>query len=168
MQDSENNNKKEYVSGRRRRFLWGMLALVLFGAILYSASIVGDYAEENDIENLDEAKDYFVTVLKKDIAIFPEGEAPEEEKENAEKEEKSINLLKAPLLLNCSVEDGKAIVKEPFEVAKNKVTDAVFELGSHGKTLYSLGFSSKENNVFCRGTLKEGEKKIFVYYCEKI
>ena len=168
MQDNENNNKKEYVSGRRRRFLWGMLALVLFGAILYSASIVGNYAEKNDIENFDEAKDYFVTVLKKDIAIFPEGETPEDEKNDAEKEEKSENLLKAPLLLNCSVEEGKALVKEPFEVAKNKVTNAVFELGNHGNTLYSMDFSSKENKVFCRGTMKEGEKKIFVYYCEKI
>ena len=168
MQDNENNNKKEYVSGRRRRFLWGALALVLFGAILYSASIVGNYAEKNDIENFDEAKDYFVTVLKKDIAIFPESETPEDEKNDAEKEEKSANLLKAPLLLNCSVEEGKAIVKEPFEVAKNKVTDAVFELNNHGNTLYSLNFSSKENAVFCRGTMKEGEKKIFVYYCEKI
>lgn len=164
----ENNSKNDYLSGRRRRFLWGTFALVLFGVILYFASVAGDYAEENDIENLDEAKDYFVGVLKNDIAIFPEGEASEEEKENAEKEEKSANLLKAPLLLNCSVEDGKALVKEPFEVARNKVTDAVFELGNHGNTLYSLNFSSKENNVFCRGTLKEGEKKIFVYYCEKI
>ena len=168
MQDNGNNNKKEYVSGRRRRFLWGTLALVLFGAILYFASVVGDYAEENDIENLDDAKDNFFKILKNDIAIFPEGETPEDEKNDADKEERSANLLKAPLLLNCSVEDGKAIVKEPFEVAKNKVTDAVFELDNHGNTLYSLNFSSKENAVFCRGTMKEGEKKIFVYYCEKI
>lgn len=168
MQDNENNNKKEYVSGRRRRFLWGTLALVLFGAILYSASIVGDYAEENDIENFDEAKDYFVEILKKDVAIFPESEASEEEKHDTQKDEKSANLLKVPLLLNCSVENGRALVNEPFEVARNKVTNAVFELASHGNTLYSLDFSSKENKVFCRGTMKEGEKKIFVYYCEKI
>lgn len=168
MQENENNNKKEYVSGRRRRFLWGSLALVLFGAILYFASIVGDYAEENDIENFEEAKDYFVEILKKDVSIFPEGDAAEDEKHDIKKDEISANLLKVPLLLNCSVEKGKALVKEPFEVAKNKVSDAVFELGSHGNTLYSLNFSSKENEVFCRGTLKEGEKKIFVYYCEKI
>ena len=164
----ENNSKKEYLSGRRRRFLWGTFALVLFGAILYFASVAGDYAEENDLENLDEAKDYFVEVLKKDIAIFPENEAQEDEKNDAKNNEKSANLVKVPFLLNCSVENGKAFVKEPFEVAKNKVTNAVFELGSHGNTLYSLGFSSKENKLFCRGTLKEGEKKIFVYYCEKI
>ena len=164
----ENNSKKEYLSGRRRRFLWGTFALVLFGAILYFASVVSDYAEKNEIENFDEAKDYFVEILKKDIAIFPENEAQEEEKHDTENNEKSANLVKVPLLLNCSVEDGKAFVKEPFEVAKNKVTEAVFELGSHGNTLYSLNFSSKENKVFCRGTLKEGEKKIFVYYCEKI
>lgn len=168
MQENENNNKKEYVSGRRRRFLWGSLALVLFGAILYFASIIGDYAEENDIENFEEAKDYFVEILKKDVSIFPEGDAAEDEKHDIKKDEISANLLKVPLLLNCSVEKGKALVKEPFEVAKNKVSDAVFELGSHGNTLYSLNFSSKENEVFCRGTLKEGEKKIFVYYCEKI
>ena len=168
MQDNGNNNKKEYVSGRRRRFLWGTLALVLFGAILYFASVVGDYAEENDIENFDEAKDYFVEILKKDVSIFPEGDAPVEEKHDRKKDEKSANLLNDPLLLNCSVENGKALVKEPFEVAKNKVTDAVFELGIHGNTLYSLNFSSKENKLFCRGTMKEGEKKIFVYYCEKI
>ena len=164
----ENNSKREYLDSRRRRFLWGTFALVLFGAILYLASIIGDYAEKNDIENFDEAKDYFVEILKKDIAIFPEGETPEDEKNDAGKEEKSANLLKAPLLLNCSVEDGKALVKEPFEVARNRVTDAVFELNNHGNTLYSLNFSSKENAVSCRGTLKEGEKKIFVYYCEKI
>ena len=168
MQENENNNKKEYVSGRRRRFLWGSLALVLFGAILYFASIIGDYAEENDIENFEEAKDYFVEILKKDVSIFPEGDAAEDEKHDIKKDEISANLLKVPLLLNCSVEKGKALVKEPFEVAKNKVSDAVFELGIHGNTLYSLNFSSKENEVFCRGTLKEGEKKIFVYYCEKI
>lgn len=164
----ENNSKKEYLNSRRKHFLWGTFALVMFGAILYSANVVSDYAEKNDLENLDEAKDYFVEIFKKDIAIFPDGETAEDEKSDAEKEEKSANLLKVPLLLNCSVEDGKAIVKEPFEVAKNKVTNAVFELGNHGNTLYSLDFSSKENNVFCRGTMKEGEKKIFVYYCEKI
>lgn len=164
----ENTGKKEYLAGRRRHFLWIVFSLVLFGAILYFASVAGNYAEENDIENLDDAKDNFFKILKNDIAIFPEGETPEDEKNDADKEERSANLLKAPLLLNCSVEDGKAIVKEPFEVAKNKVTDAVFELDNHGNTLYSLNFSSKENAVFCRGTMKEGEKKIFVYYCEKI
>jgi len=164
----ENNSKKEYIDGRRRRFLWGTFALVLFGAILYFASVVADYAEKNDIENFEEAKDYFVEILKKDIAIFPENDDAEEEKHDTKKDEKSANLVKIPLLLNCSVENGKAFVKEPFEVAKNKVSDAVFELGSHGNTLYSFNFSSKENEVYCRGTLKEGEKKIFVYYCEKI
>ena len=164
----ENTGKKEYLAGRRRHFLWITFSLVLFGAILYFASVAGDYATENDIENFDEAKDYFVNIVKKDIAIFPESDAPEEENHAVQKDERSINLLKVPLLLNCSVEEGKALVKEPFEVAKNKVTNAVFELGSHGNTLYSLNFSSKENEVFCRGTLKEGEKKIFVYYCEKI
>ena len=164
----ENNSKKEYIDGRRRRFLWGTFALVLFGAILYFASVVADYAEKNDIENFEEAKDYFVEILKKDIAIFPENDDAEEEKHDTKKDEKSANLVKIPLLLNCSVENGKSFVKEPFEVAKNKVSDAVFELGSHGNTLYSLNFSSKENEVYCRGTLKEGEKKIFVYYCEKI
>ena len=164
----ENNSKNEYLAGRRKHFLWVTFALVLFGAILYFASIISDYAEKNDIENFDEAQDYFVEILKKDFAIFPEDGAPEEEKHDTQKEEKSANLLKVPLLLNCSVEDGKALVKEPFEVAGNKVTDAVFELASHGNTLYSMDFSSKENKVFCRGTMKEGEKKIFVYYCEKI
>lgn len=164
----ENIGKKEYLAGRRKHFLWVTLALVLFGAILYFASVAGDYAEKNDIENFDEAQDYFVEILKKDFAIFPEDGAPEEEKRDTQKEEKSTNLLKVPLLLNCSVEDGKALVKEPFEVDKNKVSEAVFELTSHGNTLYSLDFSSKENTVYCKGTLKEGQQKIFVYYCEKI
>ena len=59
----ENNGKKEYLSGRRKRFLWGMLALVLFGAILYFARVAGDFAEKNDIENIDEAKEYFFEIL---------------------------------------------------------------------------------------------------------
>ena len=163
-----NNNSDTYTNVRRRHFLWGTFALVLFGAILYFANVIGDYAEKNDIESFDDAKDKIVTVLKHDFAIFPENDAAEEEKNEAGKEEKSKNILKVPLLLNCSVENGKAHVKEPFEVAKNKVTNAVFELGSHGNTLYSLNFSSKENKVSCRGTMKEGQQKIFVYYCEKI
>ncbi|MBO4711806.1 hypothetical protein J5681_07825 [bacterium] len=164
----ENIGKKEYLAGRRKHFLWGTLALVLFGAILYFASVVSDYAEKNDIENFDEAKDYFFEILKKDFAIFPEGEAQEEEKHDKKQDEKSLNLLKIPLLLNCSVENGRASVNEPFEVARYKVTDAVFELASHGNTMYSLNFSSKENAVYCKGTMKEGQQKIFVYYCEKI
>ena len=164
----EINNGDTYTNVRRKHFLWGTFALVLFGAVLYCASVVSDYAEKNDIENLEDAKDKIVTVLKHDIALFPENEASEEEKNEAGKEEKSKNILKTPLILNCSVENGKAVVKEPFEVAKNKVTNAVFELANHGKTLYSFNFSSKENNVSCRGTMKEGQQKIFVYYCEKI
>ncbi|MBR4489867.1 hypothetical protein IKP13_04465 [bacterium] len=164
----ENSGKKEYLAVRRRNFLWIIFSLVMFGAILYFARIFSDYSEENGIESLDDVQDYFVGILKKDFAIFPESEDAEEEKNDFKEKERSANLLKVPLLLNCSVEEGKAFVKEPFEVAKNKVTDAVFELGNHGNTLYSLDFSSKENEVFCRGTLKEGEKKIFVYYCEKI
>ena len=164
----ENIGKSEYLAGRRKHFLWVTLALVLFGAILYFASVAGDYAEKNDIENFDEAKDYFLTILKKDFAIFPEGDVPVEERHSVQKDERSANLLKVPLLLNCSVEDGKAFVKEPFEVARNKVTNAVFELSNHGNTLYSLNFSSKENAVYCKGTMKEGQQKIFVYYCEKI
>jgi hypothetical protein len=164
----ENSGKKEYLAVRRRNFLWIVFSLVMFGAILYFARIFSDYSEENGIESLDDVQDYFVGILKKDFAIFPESEDAEEEKNDFEAKERSANLLKVPLLLNCSIEEGKAFVKEPFEVAKNKVTDAVFELANHGNTVYSLDFSSKENNVFCRGTMKEGEKKIFVYYCEKI
>lgn len=164
----ENDNRSNYLSVRRKHFLWGALALVMFGAILYCASVASDYAEKNDIENFDDVKDNIVGVLKNDFAIFPEGDAAEEDKNDADKEERSKNILKVPLLLNCSVEDGKAIVKEPFEVDKNKVSEAVFGLASHGNTLYSLDFSSKENTVYCKGTLKEGQQKIFVYYCEKI
>ena len=161
----ENNNNNNYLSVRRKHFLWVVFSLVLFGAILYCASVVSDYAEKNEIENFDDAKDYGLGILKRDFALFPENDTAEEEKKEIEKEEKSKNLLKTPILLNCSVEDDRAVVKEPFEVAKNKVTEAVFELASHGKTLYSTGFSSKENAVSCRGTLKEGQHKIFVYYC---
>ena len=161
----ENNNNNNYLSVRRKHFLWIVFSLVLFGAILYCASVVSDYAEKNEIENFDDAKDYGLGILKRDFALFPENDTAEEEKKEIEKEEKSKNLLKTPILLNCSVEDDRAVVKEPFEVAKNKVTEAVFELASHGKTLYSTGFSSKENAVSCRGTLKEGQHKIFVYYC---
>lgn len=163
----ENNSNKEYLTIRRRHFLWITFSLVLFGAILYFASIFSDYAQKNDIETLDDVRKNIIGILKNDFAIFPESDSVEEESP-LENEEKSKNILKAPLILSCSVEEGKALVKEPFEVAKNKVTDAVFELGNHGNTLYSLNFSSKENKVLCRGTLKEGEKTIFVYYCEKI
>lgn len=164
----ENRNNKEYIAERRKRFLWVFFSFVLFGAILYFASIFSDYAKENNIENIDDAKNNIMEILKKDLTMFPDSNTGNKENNIAEKEEKSLNILKAPILLNCSVENGKAIVKEPFEVAKHKVTNAVFELGNHGNTLYSLDFSSKENSVFCRGTIKEGEKKIFVYYCEKI
>ena len=164
----ENSNNNNYLSVRRKHFLWGTFALVLFGAILYFASIAGDYAEKNDIETLEDVKENVAGILKHDFALFPENDTAEEEKKEIEKEEKSKNILKVPILLNCSVEEGKAVVKEPFEVAKNKVTNAVFELASHGNTMYSLNFSSKENAVYCKGTLKEGQQKIFVYYCEKI
>ena len=164
----ENNSNNNYLSIRRKHFLWIVFSLVLFGAILYCASVVSDYAEKNEIENFDDAKEYGLGILKRDFALFPENDTAEEEKKEIEKEERSKNILKAPILLDCSVEDGKALVKEPFEVAKNKATDAVFELASHGNTMYSLNFSSKENAVYCKGTLKEGQQKIFVYYCEKI
>lgn len=164
----ENNNNNNYLSVRRKHFLWGTFALVLFGAILYCASVVSDYAEKNEIENFDDAKEYGLGILKRDFALFPENDAAEEEKKEIEKEERSKNLLKTPILLNCSVENDIAVVKEPFEVAGKKVSEAFFELANHGKTLYSTSFSSKENAVSCRGTLKEGQQKIFVYYCEKI
>ena len=164
----DSSSKSNYIEERRKRFLWGVFSLVMFGAILYFASIFSDYAKKNNIENFDDAKDNVLSILKKDIAIFPEHNTGADEKNDPAKEEKSVNILKSPLLLNCSVENGKAVVKEPFNVAKNKVSEAVFELANHGNTLYSMGFSSKENSVFCRGTMKEGEKKIFVYYCEKI
>ena len=167
MQENK-DNKSKYIAERRKHFIWGTFALVLFGAILYFASIFSDYAKKNNIENFDDVKDNVIGILKKDLEIFPESSMNQEENNIAVKDEKSANILKTPLLLNCSIENGKAVVKEPFNVAKNKITDAVFELGNHGNTLYSLGFSSKENTVFCRGTMKEGEKKIFVYYCEKI
>lgn len=166
MQEESNNNN--YLIIRRKHFLWGLFSLVLFGAILYFASIFNDYAEKNDIETLDDVKKNIIRILKKDFAIFPESDSAGDEKNNSETESKSRNILKAPLLLTCSVENGRALVKEPFEVAKNKVTNAVFDLANHGKTLYSTGFSSKENTVSCRGTMKEGQQKIFVYYCEKI
>lgn len=164
----ENNNKKDYLSIRRKHFLWLAFSFVLFGAILYFASVFSDYAQKNNLETLDDVKENVLGILKNDFALFPENDPDSDEKNDSGKEEKSKNLLKAPLLLSCSVENGKAVVKEPFEVAKNKVTDGVFELANHGKTLYSLSFSSKENAVSCRGTLKEGQQKIFVYYCEKI
>ena len=164
----ENNSNNNYLSTRRKHFLWITFSLVLFGATLYFASIFSDYAEKNDIETLNDVRKNIVEILKKDFTFFPENESAGDEKNETGKEDKSKNILKTPLLLSCSVENNKAVVKEPFEVAKNKVTNAVFELGSHGKTLYSLNFSSKENAVFCRGTMKEGQHKIFVYYCEKI
>lgn len=164
----ENQSKSDYTSIRRKHFLWVAFSLVMFGAILYFASIFNDYAKKNDIENFDDIKNQMMDVLKKDFTMFPENSADNDMEERAEKEDKSANILEAPLILDCSVENSRALVKEPFEVAKNKVTNAVFELANHGNTLYSLNFSSKENQVFCRGTLKEGQQKIFVYYCEKI
>lgn len=164
----ENQSKSDYTSIRRRHFLWVAFSLVMFGAILYFANVFNDYAKKNDIGNFDDIKNQMMDVLKKDFTMFPENSADNDMEESAAKEDKSANILKAPLILDCSVENGRALIKEPFEVAKNKVTNAVFELTNHGKTLYSLDFSSKENQVFCRGTLKEGQQKIFVYYCEKI
>ena len=61
----ENDNRSNYLSVRRKHFLWGALALVMFGAILYCASVASDYAEKNDIENFDDVKDNIVGVLKK-------------------------------------------------------------------------------------------------------
>ena len=164
----QENNNNDYLHIRRKHFLWVVFSLVLFGAILYFSSVVSDYAEKNDIENFEDAKDKVIAVLKHDFAIFPENDGTEDEKNEAGKEEKSKNILQAPLILNCSVENGKAVLKEPFEVAKHKVSNGVFELAGHGNTLYSTSFSSQENSVSCRGTMKEGQQKIFVYYCEKI
>ena len=164
----ENQSKSDYTSIRRRHFLWVAFSLVMFGAILYFASVFNDYAKKNDIGNFDDIKNQMMDVLKKDFTMFPENSTENDMEESAAKEDKSANIMEAPLILDCSVENGRALVKEPFEVAKNKVTNAVFELANHGNTLYSLDFSSKENQVFCRGTLKEGQQKIFVYYCEKI
>ena len=168
METQENKTKKEYLAIRRKHFLWVTFSFVLFGATLYFASIFSDYAQKNEIETLDDVKKNIVGILKNDFAIFPLNDSAENEENNDEKEDKSKNILNAPLLLSCSVENNRAFVKEPFKVAKYKVTDAVFKLASHGKTIYSSGFSSKEKTVFCRGTLKEGQQKIFVYYCEKI
>ena len=168
MKTQENNNRNDYLAIRRRHFLWVAFSLVLFGAILYFASIYNDYAEKNEIESLDDIKKNVIKILKNDFALFPGSNSSEEEKNLGKKEEKSKNLLSAPLLLNCSVENDKAVLKEPFEVAGKKASNAVFKLANHGSTLYSLGFSSKENTISCRGTLKEGQQKIFVYYCEKI
>lgn len=164
----ENKSDNNYLSIRRKHFLWVAFSLVMFGATLYFASIFSDYAEKNDIETLDDVRNNIVEILKNDFTIFPENESAADEKNVTVKEDKSKNILNAPILISCSVENGKALVKEPFEVAGLKATNAVFELASHGKTLYSSGFSSKESNIFCRGTMKEGQQKIFVYYCEKI
>ncbi|MBP5405583.1 hypothetical protein J6Z19_00340 [bacterium] len=168
MKAQEKSSRNEYLAIRRRHFLWVAFSLVLFGAILYFASIYNDYAEENEIESLDDIKQNIIGILKNDFAIFPGNNPSEDEKKEGGKEEKSKNLLSAPILLSCSVENDKAVLKEPFEVAGKRASNAVFKLANHGKTLYSLSFSSKENAISCRGTLKEGQQKIFVYYCEKI
>ena len=46
----ENQSKSDYTSIRRKHFLWVAFSLVMFGAILYFASIFNDYAKKNDTE----------------------------------------------------------------------------------------------------------------------
>ena len=76
----ENGNNNNYLSVRRKHFLWGAFALVLFGAILYFANIAGDYAEKNDIETLEDVKENVAGILKHDFAIFRKTTLPKRKK----------------------------------------------------------------------------------------
>lgn len=160
----QQKSNKEYISGRRHRFIWSALAIVLFGAILYFVNFIQNYIDDNDLDGLGGLGEMFYENVKADLDMFPEGGS--DKKDAGTTEYKSANLLKVPLLLNCAAENGKIVISEPFEIGGRKISNAVFDVAMHGNTLYSSGFSSDDDSILCKGTMKEGGRKFFVYFCE--
>ena len=163
----KNNNENNYLAARRRLFLWILFAIGIFGLVLYVLSVVQNYVKENNVEIFDDVKNNSVAFLKDIFNFFPDSDAEKKEKNNAAEKDKSANILKVPLLLDCTVRNERIFINSPFEVGGRKVSNAVFDFKRHGATIYSSGFYSKEGKVTCRGTMKEGAKQFFVYYCEE-
>gem|GEM_PF-6040097 len=80
---------------------------------------------------------------------------------------KSLNILDKPVMVEYSMDQNskELQLKKPFKIGKKDVSNAVFYLKEHGKLLYSYDFVSDDENIFCRGVMKNGTELFFVYFC---
>lgn len=158
MQAANENNSR--IKNRRRKFLWSLFAMSLFGFVLYLSGLIADFLENNSL------KEIFLSLLKRDYSFSKVAEPP---LEFELWEEVSTNILEAPLSLPCETKGEELFIKEAFKVKNFNVENAVFTIKKHGKTLYSTNFKygGDKKNLFCRGAMKSGGKKFFVYFCEE-
>lgn len=146
-------DKIEYIREKRRKLCAALLAVVFFGALLYFLTILNEKTEEAEA----------VSGGLFDIAR----KLDDETTSSGENTNVSSNILKVPILVPFTQEEGRIMVKGGFKIKKKTVPDAVFEIGSHADTIYSKGFLSGVKNLFCKGTMKKGSDRFFIYFCEE-
>lgn len=145
-------DKMQYILEKRKKLIFSLILVTVFGSVLYILGI---------IHKQDENKEESASGGLFDIAKKLENEVSA----SAEKKITSENLLKAPVSLLYSIENDKIKLKETFRINKNLITDGVFTFDTHGNIIYSTGFISKDGSVNCKGVMKTGNDRFFIYFC---
>jgi len=152
--DMLEKDKVQYITEKRRNLIFSLILVAVFGFTLY----VSDMIHKED-DNKEEAASGGLF----DIAKKLENEvAGSDEKRTA-----SANLLKTPVSLLYAIQDDKIKLKESFRINKNIITDGVFTFDSHGDTIYSTGFTSKDGTLDCKGVAKRKNDRFFIYFCSE-
>lgn len=147
-------HKTEYIRKERKKLLVSLTLLVCFGTILYATGMrnknkpikeealsggLFDIAKKLDSENTSENRSF----------------------------EKSSNILQTPLSVPFVIENDKIFINESLKIAKREIHNGIFFIKEHGNTIYSTDFTSNDSSIYCKGTMKKGGDRFFIYFCEK-
>jgi hypothetical protein len=146
-------DKISYIREKRKKLIFSIIVLGGFGFLLYSGTLIKETNEKNET-----LSGGLYDIAKK---------LDNENEETGYSYGTSGNLLAAPVSVPFTIENDELKVKGSFKVKKEKVVNAVFKIDAHGSTIYSKGFVSDSLNLFCKGTMKKGNDRLFIYFCEE-
>lgn len=143
-------NTSEYIHTKRKQYLLFLSVIAIFGLVLFLFSRLnetepfGAYVENRGMTNL----------YGKISASA--NDAPLKKREN---------LLESPKFVPFRIENDRAFLENSFAFQGRKIENGIFTIKRHGSTLFSDGFTSRDSDVFCRGTAKNGTETFLIYYC---
>jgi hypothetical protein len=130
------------------------LLVIIFGSILFLFSRHAKF--EQKVETEEEEASTMNELYRKIIT-----------EEMDAMEAASKNILDEPLFVDYRLSDDTLKVVTNLKLKGKKIVNPVFEIKTHGRTVFSKSFSSDTEGVHCKGVMEEGSLKFFIYYCSE-
>jgi hypothetical protein len=151
--------KFEYIKSRRKKLLYLLSAIAVFGIVLFFSSRHSGIRKTDDAATIlqDSVEEGGVSGLYRKI-VADEIEAMETV---------SRNILADPVFVSYRKKDSVLTVVSRINLRGSALDSPVFYLKKHGTMYFSEKFTSGDGNTHCKGVMEEGSDRFFVYYCSR-